>query len=113
MNIEDYRNHCLRLPFVEETTPFGPDVLVFKVGGKMFATLSLTDSDARTNLKCDPEKALYLREEYEGVLPGWHMNKVHWNTLILEILPDELTLELLRHSYDLVLASVPKSKRPG
>lgn len=109
MDIETFRESCLRLPACEETTPFGPDTLVFKVCAKAFALLSLDEEDGRVNLKCDPERALELREEFpEQVLPGYHMNKKHWNTVLLENgLPDRLIMDLLRHSYELVVQGLP------
>lgn len=109
MDIETFRESCLQLPACEETTPFGPDTLVFKVCTKAFALLSLDEEDGRVNLKCDPERALELREEFpEQVLPGYHMNKKHWNTVLLENgLPDRLIMDLLRHSYELVVQGLP------
>ncbi|MGJ8633337.1 MAG: MmcQ/YjbR family DNA-binding protein [Luteolibacter sp.] len=102
----------LSLPHVEESMPFGPQAFVQKVGGKMFALYSPEAEPVRLNLKCDPERAVELREEYEAVLPGYHMNKRHWNTLILdETLPPALVKELVRHSYDLVFGSLPKRVR--
>ncbi len=109
-------NILLSLPHVEESTPFGPEVFVQKVGGKMFACYSPEDEPIRLNLKCDPERAIGLREQYESILPGYHMNKRHWNTLILDgSLPPSLVRELVRHSYDLVFQSLPKRLRenPG
>lgn len=96
----------------EESSPFGPEVLVYKVGGKMFATASPDEFPARINLKCDPERSLELRDAYQSVLPGYHMNKRHWNTLVLDgSLPVALVNELIDHSYDLVVASLPKKTR--
>ncbi|MGB6223731.1 MmcQ/YjbR family DNA-binding protein [Haloferula sp.] len=113
MDLPDVIAHCLAKAAVEETTPFGPDVLVYKVVGKMFA---LTDPDSfppRMNLKCDPERSVELRAEYDAIIPGYHMNKKHWNTVTLDdSLPSALIAELIDHSYDLVVASLPKSKRP-
>ena len=112
MDLPDVIAHCLSKPGAEETTPFGPDVLVYKVGGKMFALTVPEDFPARVNLKCDPERAVELRDEYESVIPGYHMNKRHWNTVILNgVLPSKLVRELIDHSYDLVVASLPKKKR--
>ncbi len=103
----------LSKPGALETTPFGPDVLVYKVGGKMFALTQPDEFPASINLKCDPERATILREEHEAIIPGYHMNKRHWNTLILDgSLPTKLVKELIDHSYDLVVASLPKSQRP-
>src|ERR1700704_5257697 len=84
MNIETLREYCLSKPGAEETLPFGPDTLVFKVGGKAFLLTSLDAPDLRFNVKCDPDKAIELREEYSCVLPGWHMNKKHWNTIVVD-----------------------------
>lgn len=113
MDLPDAVDHCLSKPAVEETTPFGPDVLVYKVAGKMFA---LTDPSAfppRMNLKCDPDRAVELREQYDAIIPGYHMNKKHWNTLTLDdSVPSKLIRELIDRSYELVVASLPKSKRP-
>ena len=105
MDLPDLIAHCLAKPGAEETTPFGPDYLVYKVGGKMFALTSPDEFPPRVNLKCDPERALELRDRYEAIIPGYHMNKRHWNTLILDgSLPDQLIRELIDHSYQLVVA---------
>ena len=112
MDLPEVISHCLSKPGAEETTPFGPDTLVYKVGGKMFALTSPDEFPARVNLKCDPERALALRDEYEAIIPGCHMNKRHWNTLVLDgSLPSKLVRELIDHSYELVVASLPKGKR--
>ena len=114
MDLPDVITHCLALPGAEETTPFGPEVLVYKVGGRMFALSNPDDVPARVNLKCDPERAIDLREQHEAVLPGYHMNKKHWNTVLLDrSLPADLVRELIDHSYDLVVSSLPKNKRPA
>ena len=84
MNIESFRNYCLAKSGATETTPFGPDDLVFKVGGKIFAIAALMEVPPRVNLKCDPDLALELRDRYEQVRPGYHMNKKHWNTVEIE-----------------------------
>jgi len=109
MDIESFRRYCLALQGVEETQPFGPDTLVYKVLGKAFALTGLDEVDFRVNLKCDPERAIALREEYPGqVLPGYHMNKRHWNTVVFEgALPETLLRELIDHSYDLVVQGLP------
>ncbi len=92
-------------------TPFGPDVLVFKVSGKIFALASLDEVPARANLKCDPDLALELRDRYEQVTPGYHMNKKHWNTVEIESgIPDVELRKMIDHSYELVVTSLPKSK---
>lgn len=97
---------------VTEETPFGPDVLVYKVAGKMFATLGFEDEVGRMNLKCDPERALELRDEWDAIIPGYHMNKKHWNTHVLDgSVPAQLIAELIDHSYDLVIKSMTKAQR--
>ena len=102
----------LTMKEVTEETPFGPEVLVYKVLGKMFATIGLKDEIGQMNLKCDPERAVELRDEYEAIIPGWHMNKKHWNTLVLdESLPADLVSELIEHSYDLVVKGLPAKLR--
>lgn len=112
MNIEEFRAYCLAKPGVAEDLPFGPDTLVFKVMGKMFAATGL-DSDVFTvNLKCDPARALRLREQHPQVQPGYHMNKKHWNTVHFEDGLDETLLrDLIDHSYDLVVRGLPKRDR--
>ena len=94
------------------TTPFGPEVLVFWVGGKMFALAVPEELPQRVNLKCDPDRALDLRDQYEDIEPGYHMNKRHWNTLTLPgRMPTALVRELTDHSYALVVASLPRKVR--
>lgn len=112
MNIEDLRSYCLSFQEVSEGFPFDESTLVFKVLGKMFALTSLNSEDLRVNLKCDPERALELRATHPSIIPGYHMNKQHWNTVIIDgSLPDDMIRELIDHSYDLIVASLPKSKR--
>ena len=112
MDIEDFREYCIVKRGVTEEFPFGPETLVFKVMGKVFALLPLDDIPFRANLKCDPERAIALREEYEGfVIAGYHMNKAHWNTLYLENLSPALVRQLIDHSYDLVVAGLTKKLR--
>jgi predicted DNA-binding protein (MmcQ/YjbR family) len=110
MDIETFRNYCLAKKGVTEDLPFGPDTLVFKIMGKIFALASLDEVPLRVNLKCDPERAISLREEYpELILPGYHMNKMHWNTLVLDgFLQKSIIFELVDHSYNLVLLGLPK-----
>ncbi len=111
MNIEFFRAYCLAKPGVTEGFPFDSQTLVFKVLGKMFA---LTDVDkfVSVNLKCDPEEAMLLRERYPGVLPGYHMNKQHWNTILMDgSVDDPLIITLVDRSYDLVVAKLPKKDR--
>ncbi|HET8752840.1 MAG TPA: MmcQ/YjbR family DNA-binding protein [Salinimicrobium sp.] len=112
MDIETFRKYCLSKKGVTEEFPFGPETLVFKVGGKMFALCGLENVPFKINLKCDPERAQELREEHEAYIEGaFHMNKKHWNSLIPQSLPPALVSELIDHSYELVLAGLPKSKQ--
>lgn len=109
MEIDKIREYCLQKQDVTEGFPFGPSALVFKTGGKMFLLMMLEEVPLSINLKCNPEKALELRETYSCVLPGYHMNKKHWNTVIVEPgLPSELLKEWIDHSYNLVC---PKQRR--
>ncbi len=110
MNIEEFRDYCLAKKGVTESFPFDERTLVFKVMGKMFALSGLGHQPSKANLKCDPEKALTLREEYDGLItPGFHMSKVHWNTVELEMnIPHQLVLELIDHSYNLVASKLIK-----
>ena len=109
MNIEEFRSYCISKKGVTEEFPFDEQTLVFKVMGKMFALSGLERVPSQANLKCDPERGIALREEYDGtIIPGYHMSKVHWNTLILEELPPKLILELIDHSYDLVVSKFTK-----
>ena len=103
MNIEDIRNYALQLQDTEECFPFGEETLVFKVNGKIFLLTSLNEAQLRFNVKCDPEKAIELREKYSAVIPGYHMNKKHWNTIIVDgtIKPSEV-LGFIKDSYLLV-----------
>jgi predicted DNA-binding protein (MmcQ/YjbR family) len=112
MQFDQAQEYLLSLPSAEEGFPFGPEVMVFKVGGKMFATLAYEEVPCRMNLKCDPARSLELRERYASVIPGYHMNKKHWNTITLddELAPSEVE-ELITHSYELVVASLPKAQR--
>src|SRR5438128_8537348 len=110
MDVAKFREYCLNKPGATEGTPFGPDVLVFKVGGKIFALASLDAVPARANLKCDPDLALELRDRYEQVRPGYHMNKKHWNTVEIEAgIPDGEIRKMIDHSYDLIAKALPKS----
>ncbi len=113
MNIESLRDYCLSKPGVEETLPFGPDTLVFKINGKMFLATGLNEDPLSFNVKCDPELALELRETYPCVRPGYHMNKKHWNTVVVDgSVPSKLLKEWIDHSYMLVgQTSSLKSKR--
>jgi predicted DNA-binding protein (MmcQ/YjbR family) len=111
MNIEELRDYCLQKPGTTESFPFGDQTMVFKVGEKIFLLAGLMEAD-RFNAKCDPERAIELRERYDEVKPGYHMNKKHWNTVYMD---GGLTLKQLReiidHSYDLVFDSLSKKVR--
>ncbi|MCB0631243.1 MAG: MmcQ/YjbR family DNA-binding protein [Saprospiraceae bacterium] len=112
MNIEEFREYCLSKKGVDESFPFGETTLVFKVMGKMFALTGLDSELATANLKCDPSRAVELRERHSQILPGYHMNKQHWNTVELETgLDDGLIRELIDHSYELVVDKMPKKLR--
>jgi predicted DNA-binding protein (MmcQ/YjbR family) len=103
---------CLNLPGAEETYPFGEEVAVIKVGGKMFALVPLSGEPGSVNLKCDPAQALELREAYPGIRPGYHQNKRHWNTVDLDgSVEDDVVRGLISDSYDLVVAGLPRSIR--
>ncbi len=109
MDIETFREYCLGKRGVSEGFPFDEETLVFKVMGKMFALAPLERIPPQVNLKCDPEKGIALREQYDGaIIPGYHMSKVHWNTLFLDQLPPQLIIELIDHSYELVVAKFSK-----
>lgn len=111
MHIEAFRDHCLGKSGVTESFPFDDRTLVFKVGGKMFA---LTDIDdfKRINLKCDPQWAEQLREEHPAIIPGFHMNKKHWNTVMMDgSLTEDLIYRLIDHSYELVYRNLPQKLR--
>lgn len=112
MDIETFRQYCLAKPGVEESFPFGEDTLVFKVFGKIFAITGLDNPVFEVNLKCDPDRAIELRENHEEIRPGWHMNKQHWNTVSFEgELDDAFLRELIDHSYELIYSSLPKKIR--
>lgn len=109
MNIEVFREHCLAHKAAEETFPFDEETLVFKVMGKMFALIALGAETPRANLKANPEWSEELRESHHQIIPGWHMNKKHWNTVYLEDgLDDELIVEMIKHSYELVTSKLTK-----
>lgn len=110
MNIEEFREYCISKKGVTESFPFNETTLVFKVMNKMFALSGLNNVPAKANLKCDPERSVALREEYDGLICGaYHMSKVHWNTVELERnIPHKLITELIDHSYDLVVSKLTK-----
>lgn len=112
MNIEEFRDYCLTKKAVTESFPFDETTLVFKVMNKMFALTDVED-DFSINLKCDPEKAIRLREQYpDQVLPGYHMNKNYWNTIIMDgSIPDKLLYQWTDESYELIVKSLPKARR--
>jgi predicted DNA-binding protein (MmcQ/YjbR family) len=111
MNIENLRDHCLTLPGTSESFPFDESTLVFKVMNKIYALVNL-DGDLSINLKCDPEKAIDLRELYAFIVPGYHMNKKHWNTVhIDETVPGILIKELINHSYLLVVKGLSRKDK--
>lgn len=111
MNIEELREYCLRKTGVEETFPFGELTLVYKIGGKIFLITSLDETNT-FNAKCDPERAVELRERYSEIIPGYHMNKKHWNTVSMDgSLSAKQLHEIIDHSYDLVLEGLPKKIR--
>ncbi len=112
MNIESFQAYCLAKQGVTEEFPFGEETMVYKVMGKIFALTSLDSTPFSFNLKCDPEKAIQLREEYDCVLPGYHMNKKHWNTVLADgSVKDPVLREWIDHSYDLVVQSLPRKVR--
>jgi predicted DNA-binding protein (MmcQ/YjbR family) len=111
MNVDDILTHCLAKTGVEESFPFGEETLVFKVKGKIFLLLGLTNEPLQFNAKCDPERAVELREQYDCIIPGYHMNKQHWNSVIIDgTLTNKQLKELIDHSYDLVCNGKPKTK---
>jgi len=112
MNLEELRDYCLSLPHVTEDMPFGEDILVFRICNRIFVLTSLESVPLRVSLKCDPERAIELREEFPNkIVAGYHLNKKHWNTVLLEGLPPALIKEMIQHSYNQVLAKVPKKER--
>lgn len=109
MNIESLQQYCLSKKAVEESLPFGPSTLVFKVGGKMFLLASLDSVPLQFNVKCEPDNAVLLREQCTCVLPGYHMNKQHWNTIIVDgTASDKLLQQWIDDSYNLILQTLPK-----
>jgi predicted DNA-binding protein (MmcQ/YjbR family) len=114
MDVAEFREYCLVKPGATEGTPFGPDVLVFKVGGRIFALAALDEVPTTVNLKCEPDLALDLRDRYEQVRPGYHMNKKHWNTVEIDgCIPAVELRRMVDHSYELVIKSLPKAARPN
>ncbi|MEN8187273.1 MAG: MmcQ/YjbR family DNA-binding protein [Bacteroidota bacterium] len=112
MNVEEFRIYCLKKPCVTEHFPFDEVTLVFKVCNKMFALTGLDNPEFRVNLKCDPEKAIELREEFESIIPGYHMSKKHWNTVIVDgSFSDDFLREMIDQSFDLIVQGLPKKLR--
>jgi predicted DNA-binding protein (MmcQ/YjbR family) len=112
MKLPELKTYLLQKIGAVEDNPFGPETLVFKVGGKMFALMGLESDPLRINLKCDPDDAQVLRSIFPAVIPGYHMNKEHWNTVILDgSIPEEEIKRMIDHSYDLVLQSLSKKLR--
>ncbi len=110
MNLEEIREYCLSKEFCTEDTPFGPDTLVFRIAGKIFGLTSLDTEEARINLKCEPDYAIELREKYNFVQPGYHMNKTHWNTVNTAKAPANLVKSLIDHSYEIIKTSLTKKQ---
>jgi predicted DNA-binding protein (MmcQ/YjbR family) len=116
MYLDDVRDFTLSLdPEIDECFPFGPETFVYKTGGKIFLLMAFDDVDLRLNLKCDPDRAVELRERYPAIIPGYHMNKKHWNTVILDgSLQTDMVRELIQHSFGLVYKKPEKrTKRAG
>jgi predicted DNA-binding protein (MmcQ/YjbR family) len=112
LNIEQLREYCLAKKDASEEFPFGDSTLVFKVGGKVFLLAGLDQSPVQFNVKCDPDKAIEWREQYPSVIPGYHMNKKHWNTVIVDgSIPAKQVRQMIDDSYTLVVNSLPKKKR--
>jgi predicted DNA-binding protein (MmcQ/YjbR family) len=112
MNPAELRDQCLSFTGAEETFPFGPETSVFKVAGKMFALSQLGADSLRVSLKCEPQLAEALRGAHPAVIPGFHLNKRHWNTVIIDgSLPDEGIRDMIEDSYDLVVSKLPRARR--
>jgi predicted DNA-binding protein (MmcQ/YjbR family) len=114
VDAQELKAACLALPGAVEDFPFGDEVSVFKVAGKMFALSDLGADPLQLSIKCEPELAAQLRATYPAIGPGYHLNKRHWNTVTLDgSLPDRMVTDMLGDSYDLVVASLPKTRRPA
>ena len=112
MNRDELRDHCLSFSGAEETFPFGPRTSVFKVAGKMFALSQLGADSLRVSLKCEPHLADGLRRAHAAVLPGYHLNKRHWNTVVIDgSLPERMIRDMIEDSYDLVVSALPATRR--
>lgn len=112
MHPDELRDHCLRFPGSVETFPFGPQTSVFKVAGKMFALSRLAARPLQVSVKCEPALARQLRDAHRAVTPGYHLNKRHWNTVIIDgSLPEQMIKDMIEDSYDLVVSQLPLSRR--
>ncbi|MEI8201638.1 MAG: MmcQ/YjbR family DNA-binding protein [Bacteroidota bacterium] len=112
MNVEEFREYCLQKQAVIECLPFDDTTLVFKVAGKMFALIALDSDQFNFSVKCDPEKAIELREQYPCVQPAWHFNKKHWNGVLVDgSLSDQILCSFIDHSYDLVVSGLSKKDK--
>lgn len=112
MNIEELRQHCIVKPGFSEDFPFDNETLVFRVAGKIFLLIPVNAHPLRFNAKCDPERAVELRGQYDSIQPGYHMNKQHWNTIQVDgSVPKKLVMELVDHSYELIKSSLTKKQR--
>ena len=112
MDFDVLQAHLMRKPGATEDMPFGPSALVLKVKGRMFALIGVDDDPLRINLKCDPDFAQVLRQRFTGIIPGYHMNKRHWNTVVLDgSVPDDLVLDMIDDSYELVVKGLRKADR--
>jgi len=112
MNIEEIREYCIKKKAVTESFPFDETILVFKVAGKVFLLMGIDSNPVQFNVKCNPEKAIELRENYSCVLPGYHMNKAHWNTILCNgIASQKLIFSWIDDSYNLIVAGLPKKVR--
>jgi predicted DNA-binding protein (MmcQ/YjbR family) len=106
------RRECLRMPGATEDFPFSPETSVFKVGGKVFAITALEGRPLSVSLKCEPDLAEQLRADYPAITPGYHLNKRHWNTVVLDgSLPERMVRDMIEDSYDLVVAGLPRAVR--
>ncbi len=112
MNIEELRDYCLGLKGTTDEFPFDDVSMVMKVQGKMFALIPLDNPETQISLKCDPDWAISLREEYAAIVPAWHFNKKHWNTVIIDpSISEKFLCELINHSYNLVVEGLPRKLR--
>ena len=112
MNAAEFRDYCLSLPGTDEEFPFGPETSAFKVAGKIFALSRLAEHPLRVSVKCDPALAEELRKAHPAVIPGYHLNKRHWNTVIIDgSLSDAIISDMVEDSYDLIVSKLPQAQR--